>query len=381
MAASRSLAGAVAAPGYRALGEPAARGVAAEHGFPIPSLDGIRALAALIVFAAHTHLAGIVPGGFGVTVFFFLSGYLITTLLRREYAQTGRISLKNFYLRRIYRIFPPLYLVMGILLALTFAGVVHEDLTLGGVAAQLAHLTNYYLVTFPDVKDAVVVPYTVPFWSLAVEEHFYLLFPFSLLFLLKRKSLPRVAAVIGVACCAVLLWRCFLVLILDASSHYIYHATDTRLDSLLFGCLLGVWLNPALDPAPARIGPRGWLLLCAAAVGLLLLSFLYRAPEFRDTFRYTLQGIALFPLFYCAVRYHRWPLFSWLGSWPMRALGLISYTFYLSHEASIELAGDLLGSSGALRALAGFVLAVAFSGACYLLIERRFALLRRRLHR
>ena len=64
----------------------------------------------------------------------------------------------------------------------------------------------------------------------------------------------------------------------------------------------------------------------------------------------------------------------------MRALGLISYTFYLSHEACIELAERLLGSHGPLRALAGFGLAVAFSAACYLLVERRFARLRRKLH-
>jgi peptidoglycan/LPS O-acetylase OafA/YrhL len=375
----------MAVPGELALGFRRSRtraldGLAAERGFHIASLDGIRAIAALIVFAAHAGLDEIVPGGFGVTVFFFLSGYLITTLLRREYEETGGISLRHFYLRRIYRIFPPLYLVLAILILLGLTGVVRNDMDALGIAAQLAHLTNYYVASFPNVTDPMVAPFTVPFWSLAVEEHFYLLFPLALLFLLKRNPLPRVAQALFLVCCAVLLWRCFLVLIVDAGSHYIYHATDTRIDSLLFGCIMGLWLNPALDPAPAKIRPRTWALLCALGAALLLISFLNRSDGFRDTFRYSLQGLGLFPLFYCAVRFHRSPLFAWLGIWPMRMLGLISYTFYLSHEACIDLAKLMLGSQGVLRALLGFAMAVAFSAACYVVVERRFARLRRKLH-
>ncbi len=78
----------------------------------IPSLDGIRALAATIVFASHAGNQDVIPGLFGVTVFFFLSGYLITTLLRTEFEKHGRISLRNFYLRRAFRIFPPMYIVL-----------------------------------------------------------------------------------------------------------------------------------------------------------------------------------------------------------------------------------------------------------------------------
>src|SRR5664279_4763278 len=76
--------------------------------FHIPSLDGLRAVAFLMVFFGHVGAPG-VPGGFGVTVFFFLSGYLITTLLRIERERTGRVSLRLFYLRRALRILPPFY--------------------------------------------------------------------------------------------------------------------------------------------------------------------------------------------------------------------------------------------------------------------------------
>ena len=365
--------------GYRARPAAPAGRAAAEQGFHIASLDGIRAVAALMVFAAHTHLARFIPGGFGVTIFFFLSGYLITTLLRREFEQTGTLSLKHFYLRRVYRIFPPLYLVLAILIVLTLTGVLDEEMSPLAVLAQFAHLTNYYLVAYGS-NTAPVVPFTVPYWSLAVEEHFYLLFPLALLLLAGRFSLSRTALLLALACALVLLWRCILVFGFGVSGFYVYNATDTRIDSLLFGCILGVWCNPALDFTKNNFSGRTWIFLCLGGVALLLVSFLWRADAFRDTLRYTLQGLGLFPLFYCAVRYHRQPVFAWLDWRPMRALGLVSYTFYLSHEASIDLAGKALRDDGALRAAAGFALSVAFSAACYVLVERRFARLRRRLH-
>src|SRR5207244_9669139 len=108
------------------LGAPVAGAVRAadrpkEGAFHIPSLDGIRAISFFTVFLAHAGLAGIVPGYFGLSIFFFLSGFLITTLLRMEYDQTGKVSLKQFYLRRVLRIFPPFYLVL--LVATVLSGV------------------------------------------------------------------------------------------------------------------------------------------------------------------------------------------------------------------------------------------------------------------
>src|SRR5476651_192054 len=82
--------------------------------FRIPSLDGVRTLSFSIVFIAHAGAGDRIPGGFGVCVFFFLSGFLIISLLRRELEETGAISLKNFYLRRVARIFPPMYIVLAL---------------------------------------------------------------------------------------------------------------------------------------------------------------------------------------------------------------------------------------------------------------------------
>src|SRR3954447_14498911 len=115
----------------------AAESASVSHGFPkgttaaefhIPSLDGIRAVSFAIVFVAHAGWGHIVPGGFGVTVFFFLSGYLITTLLRLEAEERGQIGMKQFYVRRVLRILPPFYTVLTLAALLTALGVLHGDL-------------------------------------------------------------------------------------------------------------------------------------------------------------------------------------------------------------------------------------------------------------
>src|SRR5256885_153939 len=153
----------------------------------IPSLDGLRAASVMLVFAAHSGLKDRVPGNFGVTVFFFLSGYLITTLLRVEHDRTGAISLRGFYLRRILRIFPPYYLVLAIATALMLTGALPGPrLQLDALAAQALYLTNYYIIGHGWWDGRA--PGTWIFWSLSVEEHFYLVFP--LLYLLLLRLLP-----------------------------------------------------------------------------------------------------------------------------------------------------------------------------------------------
>src|SRR4051812_20527063 len=112
-----------AAPSARAGQISSPRGAAGAHAsLYIPSLDGLRAISFAVVFLAHAGVPGM-PGGFGVTVFFFLSGYLITTLLRLEVERTGTVSLRRFYLRRALRILPPFYIVLAGATALASAGV------------------------------------------------------------------------------------------------------------------------------------------------------------------------------------------------------------------------------------------------------------------
>src|SRR3977135_1168749 len=95
----------------------------------IPSLDGLRAISIMIVLVSHAGYGGVVPGGLGVTIFFFLSGYLITTLLVDERERSGRIDIGKFYLRRVFRLFPPLLVTLVIAYFLVLLGLLD-----GGIA-------------------------------------------------------------------------------------------------------------------------------------------------------------------------------------------------------------------------------------------------------
>lgn len=346
--------------------------------FHIPSLDGIRGVAALMVFLSHAAFPRLIPGGFGVTIFFFLSGYLITTLLRREHENIGRISLGNFYLRRVFRILPPMYIVLTAAVLLEVAGVFNSSMSMSGVLAQYAHLTNYWLV---NNGQEGLAPATSIMWSLAVEEHFYLLFPLALGLLYRRFESRGIAGVLLAVCIAVLLWRMYLVYVAGYGHDYTYVATDTRLDSLLYGCIMGIWCNPVMDRGERVPGKPVWLALLAVSFAVLLFTFVYRSESFREVFRYSFQGIALFSVFFCAVRFHHWRGFAWLDTRPMRAMGLISYTFYLVHVPVLLLVKKYVPLPMYPRAVIGFVLTVAVSAAMYYFVERHMATLRRRLHR
>jgi peptidoglycan/LPS O-acetylase OafA/YrhL len=345
--------------------------------FHIPSLDGIRAVAAFIVFLSHCGLEDVVPGGFGVTIFFFLSGFLITTLLRQEYEKRGDISLKKFYLRRVYRIIPPLYIVLLVLMLPFSVGDSTHHPTNLALAAQFLQLTNYYQIFW---GGDTMIPGTGQMWSLAVEEHFYLLFPLALALLLQRWDYRRIGILFAAACLAVLAWRCVLQFGIGVRDNYIYFATDTRIDSLLYGCIMGIWLNPVLGRQFVNVTSTRWAGVLVLAAGILAFTFLYRSENFRETFRYSLQGVALFPIFFCAVRKNEWPIFRWLERRPVRFLGLISYTFYLIHLKALVIVHRYTDAPMPVRAVLAFMLAVAFSSAMYFLVERHLGALRRRLH-
>jgi peptidoglycan/LPS O-acetylase OafA/YrhL len=347
--------------------------------FRIPALDGLRAVAALIVFFSHLGLQNIIPGGFGVSLFFFLSGYLITTLLRREYDDSGTLNFKAFYLRRLYRIAPPMYLILSILLTLASLNVIESSLTLGGIAAGFLQFTNYYSIF---VSQEHLIPSTQTLWSLSVEEHFYLLFPFIFLLLVKRYTYTQTAAVLSVICLGELIWRIMLVEVYEASPVRTYWASDTRMDSLLFGCILALWKNPVVDSRKdvSNSMQKKVLLLIASFIGLLF-SLLYRDEVFRESFRYTLQGISLLPLFWLAVRHVSWPVFRWLEWRSLRFFGSISYTFYLCHVFWLHLFYSVFGSNELIVGPIAFIASVLFSVLVYKLIEAPFARLRLNLHR
>jgi len=163
-------------------------------------LDGLRALSVLLVIVGHFGFDRMVPGGLGVTIFFFISGFLITTLLRSEQAAAGQVQLGNFYIRRFLRLAPELYAFLLItILAGRFYGMVSP---LPQIAAGFAFFTNYLNIAQAPLA---IAPHWPQLWSLAVEEHFYLTFP--LLLVLCRNHPNRLMAVLAVVCLAGPAWR------------------------------------------------------------------------------------------------------------------------------------------------------------------------------
>ena len=330
-------------------------------------LDGLRATAILLVLFAHAGLGAIIPGGFGVTIFFFLSGYLITSLLRFEWESSGTVSLPGFYLKRVIRIFPPLYVTFLFCLLLMGAGLLDAPISWSGALIDLAYLTNY----------AGFIPHSpgfpMPLWSLDVEEHFYVVFPLLFTAGLAPLGGRRAALTCLSLCGVVLLVRIANTAALpDYSNNYYW--THTRIDSILFGCCLALWRNPILDGDRAW-RPLGWHALAALAV--LLLCFVIRADLFRETIRYSLQGGALFVLFAFCLN-STGPLRALLGSRPLKHVADWSYTLYLVHVPMIIMVEKLAPYwNPILRNLVAIGCAFLYSIAMRAAVEKPLLALRR----
>jgi peptidoglycan/LPS O-acetylase OafA/YrhL len=281
----------------------------------IPAIDGMRAIAILVVVVAHLLKDGIIPGGLGVTLFFFISGYLITGLLIDEYETSGTIDIKYFYIRRFMRLAPALLTMVATVSLIYFA--VFGVTSVKEILAAVFYFLNYYQI----MHGAMLLP-LAPLWSLAIEEHFYLVFP--LVIALTWKFREKLFVSLVVVCALVLLWRMILVAG-GAPDVRTYTGTDTRIDSIVYGALLSIGTRLKLD--------LGWLIrrpTLIAGVALLLASLIIRNPVFRETVRYSVQGIAFIPLFYYVISVDS-PVKRALESPVAVWIGKLSYSLYLWH--------------------------------------------------
>lgn len=333
----------------------------------LSQLDGVRAAAILIVMMGHAYLLPGIPGGFGVTLFFFLSGYLITSLLRMETATTGRVSLKGFYLRRTVRIVPPMVISIMTTLLIQRLGFLPENATLRDIFADLLFLSNY------NKELGTRLSVQIPLWSLDVEEHFYIFFSSLYVLWLGRKSPTKAALACAGMCLVVLLVRISTAVFDPASIDRIYYWSHTRIDSILFGCILALWRNPVIDENPMRPG----LVMVSGSILVLLACFALRDPFFRETFRYSLQGAALFVVFAWLLNL-RGKAAAMLGCWPLRWIALLSYTLYLIHFPMLTMA-EGLGFSHAWAW--GYGTAALFALAMHWLVEKPLGRWRRRVER
>jgi peptidoglycan/LPS O-acetylase OafA/YrhL len=345
--------------------------------FYIASLNGIRALAFLLVFFSHAGLRHLVPGGFGVTVFFVLSGYLITTLLRLEVEETGKIDFKAFYLRRTFRILPLFYIVLVCAILFRWLGVLGGGFNRLGVTSQITHWSNYYLIWH---GPEAVIAGTIVLWSLAVEEHFYLVFPWLYHWMNRGLKKNGQVLVLVAACVLCLVWRCVLIFVFKDENVRTEIATDTRFDSLLMGAALAIGANPALDKNRwFSIKTLRWLAL--AGLGVLLFTFLWRNDGFRFTLRFTLQSMALLPLFAYAILARGSVTYRALNTWGMNQLGVLSYALYLTHSIFLEYFTVHLHAGAVVIGAATLAAAIAEAKLLQVAVEKPMHRLRKRYSR
>lgn len=287
----------------------------------IPTLDGLRALAILIVIVSHaSHGEGALDGlgHMGVMIFFALSGYLITTRLLDEYRLKGHISLRDFYLRRAFRILPP---------ALTYLAVVALLSALGIVICSGSALRSalFFYANYIEGGDASWR--VIHFWSLSVEEHFYLLWPVLLIgFGVWRGWKTAVGLAV-----MIILWRA-------ADHHYqilfrIFHdphlkwnfsGTDVIADSLLWGCCLA-FFKPRLAPAVSTVATILSAALLAVYTMGIRLPLTPHNVEFVTTVMHVLPALMLGAILACPAA----PIGRLLELAPLRYVGLLSYSLYI----------------------------------------------------
>jgi peptidoglycan/LPS O-acetylase OafA/YrhL len=325
----------------------------------IPSLDGLRAISVSLVVLGHLGGTRNFPrlpefvtyyANFGVRVFFVMSGFLITSILLKEQARSGTISLKDFYLRRAFRIFPAAY---GYIIAVcAIAGIGLHHFAMAGL-----YVSNY------DYSRPWLLGHL---WSLAVEEQFYLLWPLALvLFFARRKTIA-----IAVICIAPLLRTAyFFGLGSSLGQQYIGFSFPTVADALATGCLLAIGYEEFASVAE-RLGR--WVVLVPVATVLIPMM-----PQFLTTRGYNLLGITLMN-FGIAVSIQnaiekRYRVLNWR---PVVWVGVLSYSLYLWQAPFLN-----RYSKGAWAAFPlNLVLAFVFAAGSYYLIERPFLAIRNRVH-
>ncbi len=320
----------------------------------IPEIDGLRAAAVGVVIASH-FLGSYVPnGGIGVDLFFVISGVVITRSLLLDREKSGEISLSNFYLKRVFRIMPALWLLIA---ATLVAGAITGRSQIWYAAAALASAMNWGRA-FDWFGNGGSLAHT---WSLSIEEQFYLLWPFALLLLLKARRGTILSVVAGSAI-AIAAWRTALILS-DGGIMRIYNGLDTHSDGLMLGCLLTLWGRPP----PRWLSATWW-------IPVIILSCLVLSAGMDTGY-----GLAL-----------RWTLIPFMSAWvvyvamgpktllhPLLRLGLVqwggtrSYSLYLWHYPILYFLEPWTPWDPA-KVLTMLVLTIVAAEASYRFVERPF---------
>ena len=310
-------------------------------------------MAILLVVLCHVYDVSTITGGAalgsaGVTAFFTLSGFLITTLLLAEHATSGRIHLARFYARRARRLGPALALVLVL--------VGSFEISAGFVGfGALPPVALYYANWFGAAGGHLgLLPHT---WSLAIEEQFYITWPLLLILVRRWRWGPEVACASGILASFALR---FLLWDGGANAYRVYVGTDTRADGLLVGCLLACCVRRGLKPLPGGLAT-------AATVGLVLAGTLDRTLAGTDLLVPSvapwLTAMAIWAALSTPPR--------WMSTSVLRYLGRRSYALYLWHFALMLAFVNLVDST--LMAVAAVAVAVGVSELSWRFVELPFS--------
>jgi len=302
----------------------------------LPGLDGLRAIAVLLVLGFHLPYGryvladGPFRGGYlGVDVFFVLSGFLITSILV-GYDGLNAASLRNFYERRIRRLLPAL-LVLVLACAVVAIGFQHGPervATLKSIPATLGYWSNITAATAATVKTTILA-HT---WSLSIEFQYYVVWPIILLSLKRRLSPAQLLLLTLVGVQAVSAWRA--IQFIDGVGYgRAYFATDTRVDALLIGSALGLflWWKPAPRQLATRVIADALGIVALGGVVALATRVKFETPAMFERGGLTAVALLAVLVVHAVVVDPHGVCGSVLRLPPLVAIGKISYSLYLWH--------------------------------------------------
>jgi peptidoglycan/LPS O-acetylase OafA/YrhL len=348
----------------------------AAHG-NVPSLDGLRAVSIAIVLMGHMVLPASLLGisALGVKIFFFISGFLITRLLLAENRASGHVSLGNFYIRRFLRLYPVLIVYMILVVAVTLAR--GNTFAYVDAASVFFYFVNYLLIQYELVNQGMTLPVSV-LWSLSVEEHFYLFAPLAFVFVRGNALKMLVVAVaicvlsLGIRLAYAAIWPDIIDTLL------IYKHSETRFDSIAFGVVLACMTELGAGRRLIALLSTRTAFVCGLIV--LLGSFALRDAYFQNTWRFTIQGLSLFPIVAGLVFAQPFGVFNAiLNSRPFVWVGRLSYSLYVWHGGVLFLFGWAIGTlHGATLGFVELALTLMLATLSFYIVERPVLALRKR---
>lgn len=336
----------------------------------IKEIDGLRALAVIMVLAYHLKIPFAKSGLLGVTVFFVISGYLITGILINEIEESGGVDLKNFWLRRIRRLLPAV-LSMAVVMIFVSAVVNRVVFTKGcnDLLSAVFGYNNWWQI-FRKVSYFENAGAPSPFthcWSLAIETQFYLIYPILLILLSKARNRGKVFAAVTAVLAMISVVLMGVLYSPDGDPSRVYYGTDTRAFSLLIGALAAIQKEYHI----IKVKLRGKLWAVIGSISILILIGMMMLISSYSSFLYyggqaIVSVLAAFVVY--AVTVSRSLLNIILGSSILKWIGDRSYSIYLWHYPIIVL------MSGGKRAvwwivILEVVLSVGFAELSYRFIE------------